>query len=97
MTLNWNLSPPMAALVEALERLGGRAATTRVEAEASSRGENSRHGPHSHFGKAWTELKARGIVRDEREAGVMRCLTETAWAERGHDGPPPRSPQEGLF
>jgi hypothetical protein len=97
MTLNWNLSPPMLALVEALERLGGRAATTRVEAEASSRGENSRYGPHSHFGKAWTELKARGIVQDERESGVMRRLTDTAWRERGHDEPPPRSQQGGLF
>jgi hypothetical protein len=97
MTLNWNLSPPMLALVEALERLGGRATTRSVEYAASSRGENGPHGAHAHFGKAWTELKARGIVQDERESGVMRRLTDTAWRERGHDEPPPRSQQGGLF
>lgn len=93
--LNWNLTPPMRALVDALERLGGSAHHARLVEEAARSGENSAYGPNAHFGKAVYELRDRGITRGEMMGDSrMWYFTEAAARERGYTAP--ASP-EGLF
>jgi hypothetical protein len=96
--LDWNLSPLMRAIVDAAERMGGGGTDAELSREAASRGESGRDSDHAHFAKGYRELEARGILRRER-MGDRLCwwLTETAWRERGHDGPMPGTQQMGLF
>jgi hypothetical protein len=96
--LNWQLSPLMRQIVEAAERMGGGGTDADLSREAASRGESGYHGDHAHFAKAYRELEDRGILRRERMGDrLLWWLTEEAWRERGHGGPPPRTQQIGLF
>lgn len=95
--LNWALSPLMREIVEAAERLGGGGRRADIVEEAARRGESGRHGAEAHFAQGFVELIDRGILRRDREATQMLWLTDEAWVERGHRGPPPRSSQMGLF
>lgn len=96
--LNWDLTPLMAALVEAAEALGGGGRETDIVGQAASSGENGRYGADAHFAKGVRELETRGIFRGDR-FGTARhwYLTDQAWAERGHTGPPPRTQQLGML
>jgi hypothetical protein len=98
MTLNWELSPLMRAIVDAAERMGGGGTDAELSREAASRGESGRDSDHAHFAKGYRELERRGILRRER-VGERLCwwLTEEAWRERGHAGSAPGTAQIGLF
>jgi hypothetical protein len=96
--LDWRITPLMLSAVEAAERLGGGGRESELAREAASRGETGRYGDAAHFAKGLRALRDRGIFRTERLGRAqMWYLTDQAWAERGHHGPPPRLSQEAMF
>lgn len=95
--LNWDLSPIMRAICNALDRLGGVARWADLSREAGLE-EQGEHGDQAHFAKGTQELERRGILESWlRGDARMFQWSEAAWRERGRTGPPPRDQQIGLL
>jgi hypothetical protein len=96
-SINWEMTPLMTAIVDALEKLDGVADERGLAHMASLSGENGRYGAKAHFAKGVRALEVRGILTIVVVERRYWCFTEQAWRDRGHTGPAPRPVQEAMF